>query len=128
MNAQANAIQMAFARAGIPFRVIGGRKFYDKKEIRDVIAYLSVINNPYDNHRLRRIINEPKRKIGESTLKALDDISQERGASMFSIMENSADYPLLSKISASYKFTSMIRELEAVSDKISLSEPDGQDA
>ena len=123
MNAQANAIQMAFARAGIPFRVIGGRKFYDKKEIRDVIAYLSVINNPSDNHRLRRIINEPKRKIGESTLKALDDISQERGASMFSIMENSADYPLLSKISGKLtKFTSMIRELEAVSDKISLSE------
>lgn len=113
INAQANAIQMAFARAGIPFRVVGGRKFYDKKEIRDILAYLTVINNPDDNLRLKRIVNEPKRKIGDSTVRALEELAEERGLSIFGIMNISDSIDALSKTSGKLlRFCTMITELK----------------
>lgn len=123
MNAQANAIQMAFARAGIPFRVVGGRKFYDKKEIRDMLAYLTVINNPGDNLRLKRIVNEPKRKIGESTIKVLEEIAEEKQISLFEAMLRSGDTVVLSKSSAKLlKFTSLILELRSIVNTVPLAE------
>ena len=66
-NAQSNAIEQALSRSGVPHRIIGGHRFYDREEIRDMIAYLQVINNPHDDVRLRRIINVPKRGIGGRT-------------------------------------------------------------
>ena len=75
MNAQSNTIERALVRSGIPYRIIGGHRFYERKEIKDIIAYLSVISNPSDAIRLRRIINEPKRKIGDSTVNAVAQIA-----------------------------------------------------
>lgn len=71
MNAQSNLIEQSFIRSGIPYRMIGGHRFYDRKEIKDAMAYLYVVNNTADEIRLRRIINEPKRGIGETSLNAV---------------------------------------------------------
>ena len=68
MNTQSNALEKNFVKSGIPYRIIGGLRFYERREIRDMIAYLSVVNNPSDDVRLRRIINVPKRAIGEKTV------------------------------------------------------------
>lgn len=123
MNAQANAIQTDFSRSGIPFRIIGGRRFYEKKEIRDVIAYLTVINNPADDQRLLRIINEPKRKIGESTIEAVKVIAEEKETDLFRIMSTSSDIPALCKVAAKLeKFSSMILGLKSCANTVPLPE------
>ncbi len=121
MNAQANAIQTSFSRSGIPFRIIGGRRFYEKKEIRDVIAYLSVINNPADDQRLLRIINEPKRKIGDSTIDAIRSIAEEKETDLFRVMAHAADIPALCKVCSKLeKFSEMIMGLKSVADTVPL--------
>lgn len=123
MNAQANAIQTAFSRSGIPFRIIGGRRFYEKKEIRDMIAYLTVINNPTDDLRLLRIINEPKRKIGESTIDAVRSIAEEKETDLFRVMAYSHDEPSLCKVCGKLeKFASMIIGLKSIADTVPLPE------
>ncbi|MBR6923802.1 MAG: ATP-binding domain-containing protein, partial [Oscillospiraceae bacterium] len=81
----------------------GGMKFYDRKEIKDIVAYLSVLNNPYDMMRFRRIVNEPKRGIGEATIKCLDEICVANAASPIEVMRDASDYPLLSKKANSLK-------------------------
>lgn len=123
MNAQANAIQTAFSRSGIPFRIIGGRRFYEKKEIRDMIAYLTIINNPADDQRLLRIINEPKRKIGDSTIDAVKAIAEEQMTDLFHIMTVSGDIPALCKVASKLeKFTDMIMQLKANANTVPLPE------
>ena len=123
MNAQANAIQSTFVKSGIPFRIIGGRRFYEKKEIRDIIAYLTVINNPADDQRLLRIINEPKRKIGDSTIDAVKAIAEERETDLFHIMSVSGDIPELCKVASKLeKFTAMIMGLKSCADTLPLPE------
>lgn len=123
MNAQANSIQTEFAKSGIPFRIIGGRRFYEKKEIKDVIAYLTVINNPADDQRLLRIINEPKRKIGDSTIDAVKAIAEEQETDLFHIMALSGDIPSLCKVCSKLeKFTAMITELKANANTVPLPE------
>ncbi len=122
MNAQSNSLEQMFSRCSIPYRVIGGTRFYDRKEIKDVISYLCVINNPQDNLRLRRIINEPKRKIGETTIKAVEEIAGIHGISMFEVMENSAMYPAICKASPKLcDFTNMIKNLRKASETETLS-------
>ncbi len=122
-NAQANSIQSEFGRSGIPFRVIGGRRFYEKKEIKDVIAYLTVINNPSDDQRLLRVINEPKRKIGESTIDAVKKIAEEQETDLFTVMMRSPDVPALTKVCSKLsKFTDIILELKALCETMPLSE------
>ncbi len=103
MNAQSNIVERVFVRSGIPYRVYGGMRFYDRKEIKDITAYLSVINNPFDILRFERIVNEPKRGIGDSTLNILRDISRDLGVSPIEIMQNCTDYPLLSKKTTALK-------------------------
>ncbi len=100
MNAQSNSLERAFTASGIPYRVIGGQRFYDRKEIRDITAYLSVINNDMDMLRFRRIVNEPKRGIGESTVSMIEQISNDLRISPVEVMKNSESYPLLSKKSS----------------------------
>ena len=115
MNAQSNVIESAFAKSGIPYRVIGGMRFYDRKEIKDIIAYLHVINNSDDNLRLTRIINEPKRKIGASTIAALQSLADEQGKSIYAIMQNvnSPENLLVSRSSAQISgFVSLIESLK----------------
>ena len=115
LNALSNSLESMFARSGIPYRVLGGLRFYERKEIKDILAYLCVINNPADNIRLQRIINEPKRKIGASTITAISDLAGIYNESMFSIIENVHLYPALSKSAPKLtEFASLILGLREI--------------
>lgn len=103
MNAQSNSIEQALSRSGIPHRVIGGRRFYDREEIRDMVAYLQVINNPHDDVRLGRIINVPKRGIGATTLEKASEISAGLGESIYSVIKDADVYPQLSRAATKLK-------------------------
>ena len=100
MNAQSSAIEQALSRSGIPHRVIGGHRFYDREEIKDMTAYLQVINNPHDDIRLRRIINKPKRAIGDTTMNKAAEIAAGLGESIYSVIKHASDYPTLSRAAA----------------------------
>lgn len=103
MNAQSNSIEQALSRSGIPHRVIGGRRFYDREEIRDMVAYLQVINNPHDDVRLGRIINVPKRGIGTTTLEKASEIAAGLGESIYSVIKDADVYPQLSRAATKLK-------------------------
>ncbi|MGN0665982.1 MAG: ATP-dependent helicase [Huintestinicola sp.] len=121
MNAQSNSLEKAFTASSIPYRVIGGLRFYDRKEIKDVIAYLSVINNPDDMLRFKRIVNEPKRGIGDSTLSMIEQIASDLKASPVEVMKNSDGYAPLSKKSASLmKIADMFLNLMKASEELPL--------
>ena len=96
-NAQSRSVELALARSGVPYRIIGGTKFYDRKEIKDIIAYLSVINNPADTVRLSRIINEPKRGIGDATQLEITRISQGLGITAIEVMERAGEFAGVAK-------------------------------
>lgn len=106
----------AFVKSGIPYRFIGGTRFYERKEIRDMIAYLSVINNPADEIRLRRIINTPKRAIGEKTVANAAEIARMLGEPLFDILCRADEFAALKRASGKLReFTSMMQELINVS-------------
>ncbi len=98
-NAQSNAIEQALSRSGVPHRIIGGHRFYDREEIRDMVAYLQVINNPHDDVRLSRIINVPKRSIGAKTVSTAAEIAAGLGESIYTVIKNADEYPALSRAS-----------------------------
>ena len=117
MNAQSNSLENVFAKSGIPYRILGGLRFYERKEIKDMLAYLTVINNPRDDLRLKRIINEPKRKIGDSTIAALEGIATDHGISLFDVMSRCNEFPVLSKVSSKLlNFTSIITTLREIAE------------
>ena len=121
-NAQSNALETVFAKSGMPYRVIGGHRFFDRKEVKDILAYLSVVNNPSDNLRLERIINEPKRKIGEATMTAVRRIAEDYGASIFDVMEHASKYPMIAKAQSKFQmFVILIRGLQRMAEKEKLS-------
>lgn len=121
MNAQSNNIENAFVRAGVPYKIIGGLRFYERKEIKDALAYLTVINNENDNIRLRRIINEPKRGIGDTTLNNASQIAAGLGESMFNVISNADKYPALGRASKKLlDFSAMIKELQQQAEQLSL--------
>ncbi len=108
-NAQSNAIEQTLSRSGIPHRIIGGHRFYDREEIRDMIAYLQVVNNPHDDVRLSRIINVPKRGIGARTLQIAAEIGAGLGESIFTVIKEADSYPQLSRAAGKLKeFVSLI--------------------
>lgn len=112
MNAQSNLIEQTLVKSGIPYRVYGGLRFYDRKEIKDITSYMAVINNNNDALRMRRIINEPKRGIGDSTISLLSDITNDLGLNMLEAMRNCEEYPMLSKkINQLKKAAAMFDEL-----------------
>lgn len=112
MNAQSNIIERQLVRSAIPYRIIGGHRFYERKEIKDATAYLTVLCNQGDSVRLRRIINEPKRGIGDTTLNNAARISDALNISLFEVISNPSDYPVLSRASAKLRvFSDMIKEL-----------------
>ncbi|MBO5359444.1 MAG: UvrD-helicase domain-containing protein [Clostridia bacterium] len=120
-NAQSNSVENAFVRMGVPYQIFGGHKFYDRKEIRDAIAYLTVINNPADDIRLRRIINEPKRGIGDTTVSNAADIANSLGISLFEVISNAEDYPQLKRASAKLKeFSAMINSFVERAEELSI--------
>lgn len=123
MNSQSNIIERALVKSGIPYRIIGGHRFYDRKEIKDALAYLAVISNPNDSVRLRRIINEPKRGIGETTINNLFEISVRLAENIFDIMERSDEYAALSRSASKLKlFVRMIRHFIAYGEQNTLAE------
>ena len=97
LNEISRALETALAKSGIPYRLLGGMRFYDRKEIKDILAYLYLILNPTDDGRLRRIINEPKRKIGDKTVETVAAVAEESGVSMLEVMRFAAEHPALSK-------------------------------
>ena len=122
-NAQSNTVERALVRSAIPYRVIGGHRFYDRKEIRDAIAYLNVVTNPHDNVRLRRIINEPKRGIGETTMNNVSSIASMLGESMFTVMRCADEYAALARSAAKLKlFTQMIEDFSSQMETHTLAE------
>lgn len=123
INAQSNSLENYFAKSGLPYRILGGVRFYERKEIKDIIAYLCVLKNPNDNVRLRRIINEPKRKIGDTTIDAVFGIAAAEGKSPFEVMETAHSYTALSKSAPRLTdFVKLIRELRTSAEELSVSE------
>lgn len=112
VNAQSNSLEGYLSRAGIPYRIIGGHRFYERKEIKDMLAYLCVITNPADEIRLRRIINEPKRGIGEKSVENASEIAAQLSVSLFEIMATADNYQALSRSAAKMmQFAQMITDL-----------------
>ena len=123
MNAQSNSIERTLVRSGIPYRIIGGHRFYERQEIRDAIAYLTVINNPEDNVRLRRIVNVPKRGIGDTTINKASEISSGLGISLYEVFRHSDEYEALKRSSKKLiAFCDLIDTLSQNVDKIPLDE------
>ena len=97
VNALSNSLETAFVKARMPYKIFGGLRFYERREIKDILAYLSVIANPADSVRLRRIINLPKRGIGETTIERLAAIADEQNVDMITVAANASRYPELSR-------------------------------
>lgn len=115
-RAQSNALEKALVKAGVKYYIVGDTRFYDRKEIKDILAYLQLVANPNDNIRLMRIINVPKRKIGDATVDALSQIAEAEGCSMFEVIKNADKYLALSKvIKPLASFATLIEDLIKVS-------------
>ncbi len=112
-NAQSRVIEEKLVQKGIPYRVIGGLRFYDRKEIKDIVAYIKLMLNPNDDISLKRIINVPKRGIGDASLSLIETMAFEQGVSMLQICANSKDYADLKARSQKLtKFAEMVMSLE----------------
>ncbi|MCR1934238.1 DNA helicase PcrA [Clostridium tepidum] len=122
-NAQSRIFEDVFMKADIPYRLIGGLKFYDRKEIKDLMAYLKLINNPLDDISLRRIINVPKRSIGDATVKKVQDFANEMDECMYSVLLDADQILTLSQrsITSIKKFVSIVNNLIRKKDDISVS-------
>ena len=115
VNSQSSSLESVFAKSGVPYRLLGGLRFFERKEVKDIIAYLCVVSNENDNLRLRRIINEPKRKIGEATMSQVEIIAENEQKSMFSVMENAASHMAISKSASKFSFfVYLIRGLQKI--------------
>ena len=122
-NAQSNAVERMFVKCGIPYRIYGGMRFYDRKEIKDITSYLSFINNPNDMLRFRRIINEPKRGIGDSTVALIEDISRDLKISPYEVLRTCEEYaPLSKKVNALKSVYKMFEYLTEKADELPLDE------
>ena len=123
MNAQSNALEYAMKRNGIPYKVVGGMKFFDRAEVKDMLAYLCVLNNPLDDLRLRRIINNPPRGIGATTLDKVGALAESQGASLYEIIRNADLFPELKASSAKLlKFADLIDGLRRAGTELALPE------
>ncbi len=116
-NSQSNALEEAVRKSGIPYKIVKGMKFYDRKEIQDAVAYLTIMVNPRDNQRLKRIINEPKRGIGDATLDIVWQIAQVNDIPMYSVIQNADKYPQTERVASKLQaFSSLMDELKAQMD------------
>ena len=123
MNAQSRVIEEVFMNNSVPYRLLSGTKFYDRKEIKDIVAYLRLISNPDDDISLTRIINEPKRSIGKTTVDKLAVIASKYGISIYNVIKNISNYEDLSKSAQKLLgFAKMIDELVEMKNKVSLNE------
>ena len=123
MNAQSNQLEVAFKRSGIPYRVIGGTRFFDRAEVKDMLAYLCAIQNHADDLRLTRIINNPPRGIGNTTVEKARAIAARDGLSVWDVVSNAGAYPELQKPAKKLgEFAAMIDELTALSQTMDLTD------
>ncbi len=115
INEMARSLEQTFAKSAIPYRVLGAQRFTDRKEIRDIVAYLYTIMSGQDNQRLLRIINEPKRKIGQTTVDAVSELARMNGLSMFDCICRADEYPVLVKVQDKLlAFSEMILSLRSL--------------
>ena len=122
MNSQSRAIEEILRREGIPYKIVGGLKFYERKEIKDIISYLRLIYNFSDNISLRRVINEPKRGIGKTSIDNIQAISEQTGLSMFDIIKHADEYGLNRVKANAAEFIETIEFLRGKLDELSISE------
>ena len=122
MNAQSRAIEDILRRENIPYKIVGGLKFYERKEIKDTIAYLRLIHNTSDNLSLKRIINEPKRGIGKTSLDKIQEISDRTGTSMYEIIKHAEEFELNRVKANAEEFIKLIEELRLKKQELSISE------
>ena len=122
MNTQSRAIEDILRRESIPYKIIGGLKFYERKEIKDIIAYLRLIYNTSDNISLKRIINEPKRGIGKTSLENVQKIAEDNNKSMYEIIKNANQYGLNRVFVNSREFIEVIEELRNQKENMQISE------
>lgn len=123
LNAQASSLERALVKSGVPYRILAGMRFFEHKEIKDLLAYLCVINNPSDVVRMRRIINEPKRQIGDATVATAAEIAAGLGISFYEVIRSADQYDALKRAAVRLKsFTDMMDGLMEASEQLSLHE------
>ena len=122
MNTQSRAIEDILRREDVPYKIVGGLKFYERKEIKDTIAYLRLIQNSNDNLSLRRIINEPKRGIGKTSLEKIEQLAEVQGVSMYEIIKDADQYGLNRVFLNSREFVNIIEELKEKAKELSVSQ------
>lgn len=121
MNMQSSSVENALARSGISYRIIGGHRFYDRMEIKDILAYINIAINPEDDLRLKRIINTPARKIGNTTVETISQLAKENGTSMINIIKNVYDYPQLNRAaSALISFCDIYNKIKKLCEESSI--------
>ena len=122
MNSQSRSIEYILRREDIPYKIVGGLKFYERKEIKDIIAYLRLIQNPNDNLSLTRIINEPKRGVGKTSLDNVEALAASMGISMYEIIKNVGDYGLSRVFANTREFVNSIEDLRLRKDNLNISD------
>ena len=122
MNTQSRAIEEILRREGIPYKIVGGLKFYERKEIKDIISYLRLVQNPSDNLSLNRIINEPKRGIGKTSLDNVAQVAEQNNVSMYEVIKNAEQYGLNRVYLNSREFINCMEEFISKKDELKLSE------
>ena len=123
MNAQSNALEYAFKRNGVPYQVVGGMKFFERAEVKDMLSYLAVLNNPADDLRLRRIINNPPRGIGATSIDTVQRLASEQGVPMYEVVRHADEYADLSRAAGKLKqFAAMLDELREAEEDTPLPE------
>ena len=122
MNAQTRSIEDILRREDIPYKIVGGLKFYERKEIKDIISYLRLVQNPSDNLSLNRIINEPKRGIGKTSLEAVEQTAEQAGTSMYEVIKNAQSYGLNRVYTNSREFINCMEEFMVQKNNLKISE------
>ena len=122
MNSQSRAIEDILRREDIPYKIVGGLKFYERKEIKDAISYLRLIANPSDNISLKRVINEPKRGIGKTSLDNIEEISYQTGLSMYEVIKKAEEYGLNRVAVNAKEFIDLIEEMRQKQEELEISE------
>ena len=122
MNTQSRAIEDILRRENVPYKIVGGLKFYERKEIKDTIAYLRLIQNGNDNLSLKRIINEPKRGIGKTSLEKVEQLAEATETSMYDVIKRADEFGLNRVFLNSREFINVIEELKSKKDELSVSE------
>ena len=123
MNAQSNALEYAFKRNGVPYQVVGGTKFFERAEVKDMLAYLAVINNPSDDLRLRRIINNPPRGIGGTTIERVQMLANEQNIPMMAVLQRAGEYAVLKNAAGKLeRFAALIGTLREAAETMEFAE------